>query len=115
MTSDWAEAKARKFWNGPDRYANLNPVASLAALLDSVREEAYNQRTSEEIVSRCVCADAESPRPGCNCVHCTIRRDRADTLAEVRRIVEEEWTTQSALRRGDESRKRILKRLEGLK
>jgi hypothetical protein len=67
MTSDWAMAKARK-WLELEFMFDADEESSLAALLDSVREEAEIDQ-GLEIADR---AETQA---------------RADTLAEVRRTI----------------------------
>jgi hypothetical protein len=117
VASDWAEAKAREWllWLAQNKvtlYYNpsIDPTDSLAALLDSVREEA-NKVWQDSL-------GYATPEETWRKVNRKRGEQRADTLAEVRRIVEEIRDRWASGQSGGErigTCDEILKQLEGLK
>lgn len=88
--TDWADAKAREWWNGPSRYSPSDPIASLAALLREV-----DGRARSETLVKCCIHDTVAPEPDCECVICHRQR----VLAEVRRVVDltRRWAYRSSI------------------
>jgi hypothetical protein len=80
---DWADEKAREWvgqWASPIDLSDDEQGDFRSSLATLLREVA-----SEALVTCCVCDDVKAPRPDCECVTC----HRNQTLAEVRRVVEE--------------------------